>query len=289
MILIIGATGNVGGHLARQADASGHEVRILVRDPQRAQHLPGRIDRVVGDLTQPETLAPAFDGIRRMFLMETGAGSQHTANAVTAALRAGVEHIVSLSSIGVVIDPMPIMGTWHHTREQIILRSGLAWTFLRPSSFMTNTLQWVRSIQTAGAVYDPIGPGRQALIDPVDVAAVAAVALTVERHAGRSYVLTGSELLTMKEQIEILAGVLGRPIRHIEQTPEEAAQVMAGQGMPDHFVEAVRDLNELFRADRSAVLTDDVERLTGRPPATFESWCRRHASAFAPEPVASPR
>jgi uncharacterized protein YbjT (DUF2867 family) len=146
---------------------------------------------------------------------------------------------------------------------------------------MSNALWWLPSLKAEGVVRDPVGPGRCACIDTDDIAAVAAVALTQEGHTGQSYTLTGNELLTVRQQVEILAGVLGRTIEYIEITPDEAAQAAIARGGDKASVEAIRDLNELLRADQVAIITDDVKRVTGSPPASFESWCRRNAAAFA--------
>jgi uncharacterized protein YbjT (DUF2867 family) len=278
--LVTGATGNVGGQLARILYAGGHKVRVLVRDPARAVDLPERIERVVGDLDRPETLPNAFERVERVFLMAVGHGTEHTTNAVTAAKQAGVGLIVNLSSMGVTLDPMPVIGRWHADRDAVVKASGIAATFLCPSTLMTNALGWAPSIRAEGLVRDPIGPGRLSSIDPDDVAAVAAVALTADGHAGRSYVLTGRELLTVKEQTQILSSVLGRPIGYVEQTPQQASEEMIARGAPGSLAAAARELNELFWTDRIAFLTDEMRRLTGRQPATFEDWCRRHAPAF---------
>jgi uncharacterized protein YbjT (DUF2867 family) len=281
MILVTGATGNIGGEVARILHERGLKTRVLVRDPQRAAGLPAGIERVTGDLGRPETLAPALEGVGRVFLMEASHGSEHTAAMATAAARAGVRHIVDLSSMGVTFQPMPVMGRWHAAREDILTASGLDVTFLRPSTLMSNALWWLPSIRARGVVADPVGPGRLSSVDPADVAAVAAAALTEDRHAGQAYVLTGRELLTVREQVGILSGVLGREIGYAEQTPQEAAQARLEQGAPRGLVEASRELNELFRADRIAFLTGEVERLTGRAPRTFENWCERNAALFA--------
>jgi uncharacterized protein YbjT (DUF2867 family) len=281
MILVTGATGNVGGEVARILDERGLKTRVLVRDLQRAVSLPAGIERVTGDLGRPETLGPALEGADRVFLMQTGHGSEHTAAVAGAAARAGVRHIVDLSSMGVTFQPMPVMGRWHAGREDILTASGLAVTFLRPSTLMSNALWWLPSIRARGMVADPVGPGRLSSVDPADVAAVAAVALTGDGHAGQAYVLTGRELLTVKEQVEILSRVVGRQIGYTERTPQQAAQERLDQGAAPELVEASRELNELFRADRIAFLTGEVERLTGRAPRTFEDWCERHASQFA--------
>lgn len=279
-ILITGATGHVGKHLVRLLQAQGYPVRALVRDRERAVGLPDGIEVVVGDLTQPETLPAAFAGVERVFLMVAGHGLDLTRNTVAAASRAGVQRIVNLSSIGAGFSPMLIMGREFAERESMIQESGMAWTFLRPSNFMSNALWWLPSLKAEGVVRDPVGPGRCACIDTDDVAAVAAVALTQEGHTGQIYILTGNELLTTRRQVEILAGVLDRTIKYIEITPDEAAQAATARGEDKASVEAIRDLNELLRADRGAIITNEVQQVTGEPPASFESWCRRNAVAF---------
>jgi uncharacterized protein YbjT (DUF2867 family) len=280
-ILVTGATGHVGKHLIDLLHSSGYLVRAFIRDRQRAADLAEGIEVVAGDLERPETLSDAFAGVERLFLMVAGQGLELTSNAVAAAKAAGVQHIVNLSSIGAVLDPPPIMGREFIEREALIRASGMAWTFLRPSNFMSNAFWWLPSLKATGVVHDPIGPGRFASIDPDDIAAVAAVALTQEGHMGQTYTLTGNELLTVRQQVEILARVLDRAIGYIEITPEEAAQEALARGIDKASVEAMKDLNELLRADRAAVITDDVQRVTGHQPTRFEQWFRRNAAAFA--------
>jgi uncharacterized protein YbjT (DUF2867 family) len=280
-ILITGATGHVGNHLIKLLASSGHSLRALVRDREKAAGLPQEVELVVGDLTQPETLPAALDGVEKVFLMDASSGLDFTGNMVAAAKKADVQLIVDLSSIGAGVDPMPIMGRWFHGREEIIKDSGIAWTFLRPSYFMSNAFWWLPSLKAEGVVLDPVGPGRVSSVDPDDLAAVAAVALTQEGHAGQIYTLTGNELLTIKQQVEILAAVLGRTIKYVEITPEEAARAATARGLDNTSVMALWDLDELLRANRAAIVTDDVEQVTGQKPASFESWCRRNAAAFA--------
>jgi uncharacterized protein YbjT (DUF2867 family) len=287
-ILITGATGSIGTHLISLLLESGHPVRALVRDRARAAGFPDEVEVVVGDLEHPQTLPAAFAGVERVFLMDPSHGRLDlTRNAVAAAREAGVQRIVNLSSIGAEIDSVPIighafvLGRAFAEREALIRESGIAWTFLHPSTFMSNTLWWLPSLKAEGVVRDPIGPGRTASIDPDDIAAVAAVALTQEGHAGQTYTLTGSELMTVRQQVEILAGVLGRTIEYIEITPEEAAQAALAHGMDSAAVDAIKELDTLLRANAAAVETSDVQRVTGSPPVTFERWCRRNAAAFA--------
>ena len=141
-----------------------------------------------------------------------GIGLDHTERAVAAARAAGVRQVVYLSSYAVIGDPVPAMGRWHHQREQLIRAAGIPATFLRPSGFMTNAFDWLPTLRSGGYVLDPVGPGRAALIDPADIAEVAARALTEDGHLGEEYLLTGGEALTVTEQVQIMAKAAGRDI-----------------------------------------------------------------------------
>ncbi|GAA2024684.1 NAD(P)H-binding protein [Catenulispora yoronensis] len=282
MILITGATGNVGRALVRVLDQEGADVRVLVRDRDRAAELPVRAERAVGDLTVPETLEPVFRGVDRVFLLTQGIGVDQAANAVAAARAAGVRHIVLLSSMNVIPDPMPAMGHWHHAREQLLLDSGIPTTFLRPGGFATNALEWAGTIRAGGYVLDPTGPGRFSMIDPADIAAVAAVTLLQDGHQGRAYAPTGDETGTVADHVSTLAAALGRPIEvRTAATPEEAVQARYPQGAPPALAAAILEGFTMMRADTVGFRTDDVERLLGRRPLGFAQWCARNIDFFS--------
>ncbi|HEY2717505.1 MAG TPA: NAD(P)H-binding protein [Solirubrobacterales bacterium] len=282
MLLITGANGNIGSELARALDGSGAEFTALVRDPARAAALPERARIAVGDLGDPATLAPAFDGVEGLFLLTPGIGTGFAANALAAAAVAGVERVVFVSSDNVLGDPMPAMGRWHHEREEMVRATGIPFTILRPSGFMSNALDWTATIREGGFVLDPAGPGRYAPIDPADIAAVAALALSEDGHLGREYVLTGGETLTVAEQAGILAAALGVEIEVREvASAAEAVRSRFPAGAPPELEAALLEGFELIRADTVGRRSDAVEHLLGRAPGTFAAWCRRHRGAFA--------
>jgi uncharacterized protein YbjT (DUF2867 family) len=278
MLLVTGATGNIGRELVREL--AGVKFRALVRSG------PIGVDHVVADLDEPATLPSAFDGVDGLFLLTPGIGTAHTTHAVAAAQAAGVSHIVAVSSTNVLGDPMPAMGRWHHEREEIIRASGIPATILRPAGFATNALDWVGTIREGGYVLDPIGPGRFAPIDPADIAAVAALALTEDGHRDKEYTLTGGDLLTVTEQVRIISETIGRDLEVRETTdPAEAVRSRFPGGAPPALAEALIEGFTLMRADTTGLRTDTVERLLGRRPRTFADWCARNADAFRSSPA----
>ncbi len=281
MLLVTGATGNIGRALTRELDGRGTAFRVLVRDPARAADLPARAERAVGDLTDPGTLKPAFDGVDKLFLLTQGIGTDQTVHALAAAESAGVRHIVHLSSAHVLLDPVPAMGRWHHAREEIIRAGGISATFLRPGGFMTNALDWLPTLRAGRYVLDPAGPGRHAPIDPADIAAVAALALTEDGHQGQGYALTGDETFTVAEQVRIITETVGHPIEvRAARTPEEIVRFRFPGGAPKALADALAEMSALLRADTIGYRTDTVRQLLGRRPVSFANWCARHADTF---------
>ncbi|MEY9931875.1 uncharacterized protein YbjT (DUF2867 family) [Catenulispora sp. GP43] len=281
MLLITGATGNIGREVVRELGDRRADFRILVRDPGRAAALPERAERVVADLEDAASLKAAFEGVDRLFLLTQGSGTGQAVNAIAAAQALGVGHIVHLSSFHAGFDPVPAMGRWHRDREDAIRASGIPATFLRCGGFMTNALDWAASIREGGPVFDATGPGKVAPIAAADIAAVAVRALTEDGHAGQIYTLTGDEAFTTVEMVGILAAVLGRDIRvQTAATPEEAVKARFPNGAPPALAAALVETVEVARGDITGLRTDTVARLLGREPVTFREWCARNAAAF---------
>ena len=281
MILVTGASGNVGGDLVPALLASGHKVRVLVRDPRKVEGLPSTVERVIGDFAQPATLASAFAGVTRFFLVTSeGTGTEQVQHAVTAARAAHVEHVVYLSSLSAE-HPSTMIGKWHKSREEVIEASGLSWTFLRPGAFMSNVHQWLHSIKGQGAVYLPNADRRFFPIDSLDMAGVAAVALTQAGHQGKKYGMTGEYGITPREQVAILAQESGKDLQVIPVTMEQARNGMVRSGMPALMVDAVVELLESDWDEHDVEVNQQlVRQLTGRASSTFADWARRHAADF---------
>jgi uncharacterized protein YbjT (DUF2867 family) len=278
--LVIGATGNVGSALIPQLLDHDHQVRALVRDASRATLLPAGLETAVGDLNDAESLTAAAAGVDGVFFMQLAPVPAQAENMIKAARTAEVSRIVVLSSIGTVLQPLPVIGAAIAARDQVFRDSGLDVTYLRANTLMSNALWWLETIRAEGRVYDPSDPGKTVPVDTYDIARVAALALTQDGHAGHGYIVNGPQALTAREQVEILAEVLGRPIEFVPLTPEQFAQRSIEQGTPADMAGAVQNLNELFRAGRAGVISDDVTNLTGTAPRTFRQWCEEHANEF---------
>ena len=281
MYLITGSTGHIGRPLVEQLHKEGHDVRALVRDADRAEVLPDGIDIAVGNLDDADSVAAALRGVDSVFLLHVGAGTTQTQIMIDAARSTGVNRIVLLSSVGARLIPIAglIPGSLA-AREDLLRASGLDVTFLRPTSLMSNVPSWAVGIRESNQVVDPTDPGVQVPVNPDDIARVAAHVLTEDGHVGNGYILAGPEALTVRQQVEILSDVLGRTIEFVAVTPEQAAKEAIERGTPVQLAEAMKDLNEMFRARLVGQLADDIENLTGVAPRSFRDWCERHVNVF---------
>jgi uncharacterized protein YbjT (DUF2867 family) len=276
MILVAGATGNVGAELVRVLASAGEPVRALSRRPVSAA-LPAGVTAVGADLNEPDTLADALNGTRGMFLLS---GYRDMPGLLRRAREAGAEQVVLLSGSSAGARDLDNAISRYMVASEAALRdSGLAWTILRPVSFMSNTLQWAEQLRRGDVVRAPFADVPVAPIDPYDIAAVAGQALLSGGHDGRVYPLTGPESLRPADRVRVLGTVLGRELRFVGQTDTEARTEMSA-AMPDQYVDAFFRFFADGMLDESAVLPT-VAEVTGRPPHTFRQWADAHAAAFS--------
>ncbi|WP_410621957.1 NAD(P)H-binding protein [Amycolatopsis sp. cmx-8-4] len=278
MIFVLGATGKVGRALVPAVLDAGAAVRALTRDPAKARIDP-RADVVQADLDTAD-LPALLDGADRVFMLTQGDSVARERAVAQAAARAGVTHLVKLSTTGVHFGQMDPITLAHAEAEQAVREAGPAWTILRPGAFMDNRFAWLRTIREENAVYVPEGDPASALVHVRDIAAVATLALTTAGHEGATYELTGGEALTTERQVAILSDALGREIEYVEE-PESAARERMTRmyGWPAEAVDGFFALKRAS-ADREHVVFGTVERLLGRPPLTFADWARENAAAF---------
>jgi uncharacterized protein YbjT (DUF2867 family) len=282
MILITGATGNIGRELVRLLAERGAPFRALVRDRVRATALLGAtVPLVEGDLARPETLDAALDGVDRVFLLSSNAPDQVElqGNMVRAAQRAHVAHLVKLSGLRPAPDPARIVDSWHHLTEVEIRQSGLPFTFLQPGFFAQDLFLYAEPIRRDRILPTPTS-GAIAFVDTRDIAAVAAAVLTERGHEGRTYPLTGPSALTFGDAARALSEVLGHPVTHQRITYEEAASGLRSAGLPDWLGAYVLALYRSFDEGAGAEVTAHVAQITGRPARAFEDFARDHASLF---------
>jgi uncharacterized protein YbjT (DUF2867 family) len=276
VILVTGATGNVGGELVRALVRSGEAVRALIRRDADRSGLPSGVEGFVGDLNRPDTLAPALDGVRGVHLLS---GYADMPGLLAEIRRAGVEGVTLQSSSAVPGGDMSnAVARYHILSEAAVRESGVAWTFLQPNTFMSNTLQWVPQLRAGDVIRAPFPGVRVATIDPYDVAAVALEALTRAGHEGRSYRLSGPESLLPADRVATLGAVLDRELRFEGQSDEEARAEMSAT-MPAEYVDAFFSFFADGTLDESEVLPT-VGEVTGSPPRSFEQWAREHADAL---------
>jgi len=283
MILVTGSTGLIGSEVLRRLSETGVPARALTRDLKKARQMPG-VTWVGGDLGKPETLPGAFEGIKTLFLLthyfEDMVELQH--NAIAAACAAGVKHIVKVSAFAASDHSNAPIGRWHYQVEKELEQSGLAWTFLRPHHFMQNLLAQAQYVRQDGAIYSPSGDGKIPYVDGRDVGAVAAVILTApERHHGKTYVLTGSDAISYREASEIISGVIGKPVRFVDESPDEARARRVREGIPPSVIESILAIGAYQRAGgKTVTITSTIADLMGRPPLTVAEFVREHASSF---------
>lgn len=277
MILVTGATGNVGRPLVGLLSEVGFPFRAFVRDPAQARAALGpAVELAEGDFAEPATLDAALGGVDRMFLLS--GNSELETGAVETAVRAGVGRVVKQSALGVGLDPPPF-----HRRIEVALEgSGLGFTHLRPTAFMQTLAAYLPAlIDNNGTFRLPAGGGRVAWVDTRDISAMAFRTLTEDGHEGEAYPITGPETLSMAEVAEKLSVATGRPIRFEDVPPDAARELMVQKGLPAPFAEFLIAFYGLVRDGATDFVTQTAPRVTGSPGRTFDAFAEEHASAFA--------
>ena len=287
MILVTGATGQIGSALVRELGAARVKFRALVRSAGKAETVRAAGgEAVVGDFGDAASLATALSGVRALFLLTPAAPDKVAVETRLAAeaARAGVSSIVKISVMGAEARDSFVFGRLHREVERSIERLGVAHTFLRPAYFLQNHLMFAGPIRAHGAFHAPAGAGRHADVDVRDVAAVAARVLTEEGHAGRSYELTGPEALSLADAARRIAMITGRDVRFVDVSPEEARQGLIAAGLSEWMADALVDLYAWYQrgegTSNGSAVTLAIEEVLDRAPRSFEQFVRENVAAF---------
>jgi len=283
MLLITGATGNVGGEVMRKLSAAGHESRVLVRNPRAAGLKLPHVTVMPGDYTDAASLVKALDGVQAAFF--AGPIDQDYPKWFTSFLakakKAGVRHLVKLSLLGAAADSPSEIIRQHAETDKQLKASGIEFTILQPNSFYQNLIRQVRSIQTEGRFYIPAGEARQSLVDVRDVAAVAVKALTEPGHAGRVYALTGPQALAFDDVARQLSAAVGRPVEYVPVTLEAMRDTFLSAGAKPWTAQALVDLIQVLTGGVYSLVTPDTGQVLRREPLSFAKFARDYAGTFS--------
>ena len=283
MILVTGATGTNGREVVKALAARGVAAKAMLRSIDKPNVLPTGITPVAGDFDDSASLLQALDGIESAFLLtpSTGRAEEQQKRFVEAAMRAGVRRVVKLSQFAADLDSPVRFLRYHAAVEASIRHSGLAWTFLRPNLFMQGLLQFAGMISDKGMFAAPIGDARVSVVDVRDNAAVAVAALIEERHAGKTYTLTGPEALTHAEMAAKLSTATGHAIAFADATEDDMRQAMMAVKMPEWQIEGLIEDYAHYRRGEAAELASGVLKdVIGQEPRAFGDFAREFASAF---------
>lgn len=282
-VLVVGATGNVGSAVVPALVAKGVPVRGLAHsDDGAAAVRAAGAEAYLGELTDPSSLAPAFEGVDTVFIVTRGTEQQveMASNAIDAAKAAGVGRIVRLSAFV----PEPALetelGRQHAEIERLVRGSGVPSTIIKPIFFMQNLLGSAGTIASDDAMYWPWGEGRASMNDIRDIVDVAVEILTSDGHEGNAYTVTGPASISMADAAAALSKALGRPITYVDVPLEAAIEALVGMGMSQFMADTNAELMANFATGGGDRVTDDVERLTGHPARSIDDFARDFASMF---------
>ncbi|WP_343671553.1 SDR family oxidoreductase [Chitinophaga sp.] len=278
MILITGATGNIGTELAKQLAAQGIAFRALVRSPKTIEGA----ETVIGDMGNKDSLAKVLQGIKKAFLLTNSSeeAEQLQSNFVDAAVEAGVQHIVKLSQFAAEKNAPVRFLRYHAVIEEKIIQSGIAYTVLRPNLFMQGLLGFADLIKHTHQFYATIGEAKVSLVDIRDIAAVAAIALSQPGHENKIYDLTGPEAITHAQIAQYLSEATGKKISFVDAPAAAMRPALIQAGFPEWQADGLLEDYAHYAKGEAAIVSNVVYDLTGRPARNFGAFASDFASFF---------
>jgi uncharacterized protein YbjT (DUF2867 family) len=278
VILVIGGRSKIGSALLEGLHARGERVRALTRPSEDAASFPDGVDVVVGDLADPPSLGGAVADVDKVLLLCGPAPNEVdlNRNAIDAAADADVELLVRCSILGADSTSQAAFVRDHGACDEYLRSSGLDYAIVRPNMFMQNIPEsTIPSVDGQGNFYANAGEARISMVDTRDVAAVAAVLLTEPGHEGDEVDVTGPEALSYHDVAAKLTNSMGRQVNYVPVPDDAVRQALAGYGMGEWLVESLVELFQEYGRSGTdgyaSVVSDAVERLTGKPPRSLDA------------------
>jgi uncharacterized protein YbjT (DUF2867 family) len=286
MILVTGASGQVGSAALNVLVAAGTEVRALVRDPS-AFAAPEGVQVVQGDFDDDTSIAEALKGVSVMLLAgrdSPDSVSQHR-RVLAKARQAGVRHVVKLSAIGASPESPIALMREHHEVDEEVRKGPAGWTLLKPHLYMQNLLRAANAVRHEGRLAAPMGPNRFPLVDTRDVGAVVAVVLRdPAAHAGKEYALTGPVAVSYEEVAKALTAIADRAVTYEAVAPPEFEDRLRVAGMPEWRAYDLAHIASAYGASEH-IVSPDLATLLGRRPRSLFEFLEDHRGAYSPDRV----
>jgi uncharacterized protein YbjT (DUF2867 family) len=280
-VILVTTAGKVGSETVRLLRQRDVPVRVLVRDAAKAKVLAEvGAEVAVGDLDVPASLDEAMTGVQTVVLVSPAMPAQEL-NVIRSAARAGAGHVIKATSKASADSPIA-RRRWQAEIEAGLAASAIPHTLLRSNAYMQNVLMLAPAITATSSFGSAAGKGRTGMVDARDVAAVAAEIITSPAaHAGKTYWLTGPELLSNYDVATVLSKLLGRAITYRELTFEQNKDAMIRAGVPEQIAEMNAQAFSLTADGDAEWVTQDVPSLLGRPARSFEQFTADYAAAFS--------
>jgi uncharacterized protein YbjT (DUF2867 family) len=282
-VLVTGATGTVGRHLLDALLAAGQRPTALVQSPQRAAGLPAGAQAVVGGFADPDSLDRAMTGVERVFLLCPNVPAQvdHETAVIDAAVRAGVHRIVKLSAHGADEHAPVAFWQWHAAVEAHLRSVDVPFVALRPTFSMANILGHADQVSAQHVVFAPSVSAPIAMVDPRDVADVAAHLLTApELDTDEVLELSGPDAVTFDDMASCITTLTGWPVSYRPGTAEEVTAYLAATGVPMFVTNQILAIFQSLQSGAQAVPVSTVQDLLGRPAGTLRGFLAQHVAAF---------
>lgn len=284
-VLVLGATGTVGPHVVRTLRGRGSDVRVIVRNADKARSLFGNaVDVVEGDISDPRMLHSSLDGVDALFLLTPHGNTLADVQlrVIRELRRTGIK-IVKLSATSSTIRPNgPQVSRAHWEVEEVLRASRQPFVILRPNAFMQSAISQIAlpAIRATGKLPNAIGTAGLSFIDAADIGNVAATVLTEPTWDGETLVLTGPRAVTYREVAELIGEIRGQQVDLLEITPADLRASQLARGVEPWEAEHLEEMFQIFRDNASSQVSTDVERVTGRAPGTIEDYLERQAEAI---------